>query len=260
MRLEGGRVPSYLLVMTACVDPRNAPVRLHRSDPLTRLEDYRGALKFWLHYPDPRVGKILFIENSGFPLQPLRETAAAENRLSKAVEFVSLDCNYVPENVHYGYAELSMLDAGLPSSGLLKDSTHFIKATGRLRFPGLTRLLDRLPRDYDFAVDCRRNTRFVRTAQEFVTTQLMIFSVPFYERHLRDVKSGMGEEASHIENLLYRELMKFSNRPGAILRWPVNVDPHGHAAHWEKDYRSGRQRLVNAGRAVCRVVCPRWWV
>src|SRR5579863_580894 len=57
----------YLLVMTACVDPRQGEYRLNRADPTVRLEDYKTALRFWLQFPDTRIRNILFIENSKYP-------------------------------------------------------------------------------------------------------------------------------------------------------------------------------------------------
>jgi hypothetical protein len=52
----------YLLVMTACIGPSAA------ADPAIRILDYQKALCFWLSLPDPRTRRILFIANSGYPL------------------------------------------------------------------------------------------------------------------------------------------------------------------------------------------------
>ncbi len=251
---------SYLLVLTACIDPSTGPAHVVRKDPQTRLDDYSQAFTFWLSYPDPRVSRILFIENSGYSLGSLKQLVARNNPLSKEVEFISLCCNNYPPQVHYGYAELDMLDQGLSSSRLAQQSEYFIKATGRLKFPSLTRLLNHLPPCYSFAVDCRNNSLFRKSAQVFVTTQLMLFSKLFYDEQLYGIKSEMFTSHGHIEALLYDKLTKFSGRPNAILRWPVNCDPVGQAAHWQKDYASPKQRVINAGRAFCRVVLPKWWV
>ncbi len=250
----------YLLVMTACIVPNNDSIKVVINDPIIRLEDYRKTLIFWLRYPDTRIGKILFIENSGFPLDSLKETVLLENNLSKQVEFISLMCNEQPPGIHYGYSELNMIDQGLSLSELVKNSRYIIKVTGRLVFPDLTALLKLLPSDYYFAVDCRKNSFFVKHLQEFVTTQLMFFSTDFYELKLRNIKSKMTQKMFLIENLLYSELINYMGSEGTIFRWPINVDPVGYAAHWHKDYRSFKQRLIYFFRGICRLFLPQWWV
>jgi hypothetical protein len=253
----------YLLVMTSCIDPsagRDREHRVHRNDPALRLEDYKRSLRYWLAHRDARLSRILFVDNSGYPLDALKEIAEAENPRAKRVEFISYDGNYYPPDVHYGYAELGILDKAYLESELLRGCSHLIKTTGRLYFPNLPALLDRLPAGCLFAVDCRDNRRFVQVPQVYATTQLMVVSKEFYGAHLLGAKAELGGEVTHMEGLIYRKILPFKGRPGAVLRWPVNVDPVGFAAHWQKDYRSARQRALSLARAVCRVVLPNWWV
>lgn len=253
---------NYLLVMTACIDPQNGGnkgiAQVNRADPVLRLRDYEQALRFWLRYPDHRIDRILLIENTGYSLKSLQEIAAYENKLNKTVEFISLVCNECPPGIHYGYAELNMLDLGLAQSTLAQKSDYLIKVTGRLVFPTLTRLLDRLPDDYEFAVDFREQR--IWKPYKFVTTQLMIFSRSFYTEKLMDIKSKLSPEMPLIENLLYFELLRYASTPGAILRWSVNVDPVGYAAHTNTSYQSLKRRFVSLGRSICRKLLPNWWV
>lgn len=250
----------YLVIITACIDPSSGPAKVVRNDPLVRLEDYKHSLASWLSMADRRLQKILFIENSGYPLDALNQLVSASNPFNKQVEFVSLCCNNYPPDLHYGYAELNMIDEAFVTSKLLKESRYFIKATGRLTFPQLPRLLNLLSEHYLFAVDCRKNSFLTRSAQVFVTTQLMLFSTLFYKQHLLNAKSELNKERTHIENLLYEKLIPFEGQQGAILRWPVNVDPVGYAAHWHKKYDSSKQKAINLARAICRVVFPNWWI
>jgi hypothetical protein len=213
-----------------------------------------------MDHPDKRLNRILFLENSGYPLDRLK-SEATNNPRGKEVEFVSMKCNDYPSNLSYGYSELRMVDLGTDQSKLAHTSKYFVKVTGRLTFPELPRLLNRLPDDYDFAVDSRNNVRFSRSPQVFVSTQLMIFSRDFYNRKIRALWQQMpARNFALIENLLWDELIPLRRKPGAILRWPVNVDPHGQAAHWQKDYRSPKQRLISRARAVARVLTPWWWI
>ena len=62
-----------------------------------------------------------------------------------------------------------------------------------------------------------------------------------------------------IESLLYGATWPLRHEPGVRLRFPANCAPVGQAAHWHKDYRSGRERAMNAARAASRVVAPWLW-
>jgi hypothetical protein len=249
----------YLVVMTACIDPSRGWVKVPRGNPEVRLRDYQSALAYWLRHPDPRLRDILFLDNSGYSLDALREQASKQNPNAKKVEFLSFSCNEYPQGVHYGYAELALLDSGLAKSELAAECLYFVKATGRFTFPRISRLLDRLPADFWFAIDCRHH-RLGRNAQRVATTQLMLFATAFYRENLCGIKHLLGPPPmTHIENLFYQQLIPFRGDPRAILRWPVSVDPAGVSA-FGKDYGSLAQRLKNRARGVLRVLAPGWWV
>jgi hypothetical protein len=253
----------YLLVMTACVDPSAGHYHIDRADPLLRLRDYQSALRFWLGYPDPRLDRILFIENSGYPLDTLRAIAENENPQGKQVEFVALDCNWYPPTNHYGYAEMRMLDLGLERSRLRQQTTHMIKVTGRLTFPGLSRLLDRLPQGFDFVADARRwRTPWKKHTLPFVGTQLILFSHDFYARHLQTQYEDMAATNHWMESYFYQRLVSVG--PGTeharLLRFPRSADPVGQPAHRGRSYRHPTQRVVNLLRAGMRRIVPSWWL
>jgi hypothetical protein len=253
----------YLLLLTACIDPSTGPAKIARADPLLRLRDYQNALRFWLAYPDSRIKKILFVENSNYSLDSLKTIASQQNSRGIEIEFLSLETTGYPEGFHYGYAECQMIDVALERSRLAASATHFIKVTGRLTFPGLTRLLDRLPNGFKVAVDARNNTWFVRSPQRFITTQLMLFEKSFFAERLQKLYHELKpiEEGVYlVENLYYHALMPLRDSPGVILRFPCNVDPHGFAAHWTKNYTAPKQRAISLARVITRRLLPNWWV
>jgi hypothetical protein len=253
----------YLLVMTACIDPSAGHYRIDRADPAIRLLDYQHALRFWLSYPDERVRRILFIENSGYSLDSLKTIAASENKLGKQTEFISLNCNWYPENSHYGYAEMRMLDLGLQQSRLRRETTHMIKATGRLSFPSLSRLLDRIPDGFDFVADARAwLTPWKKHRVPFVGTQLILFSHDFYASHLQTRYDEMAKNRHWMESFFYRELSQLppSAEHPRLLRFPGNVDPVGQPAHRSRSYSHPMQRVTNAFRAAMRRIAPGWWL
>jgi hypothetical protein len=251
----------WLVVLAACIDPSSGSAKVVRSEPAVRLRDYKAGLRFWLKLQDQRSQRLLFIENSGYSLDVLRDIAETDNPLGKTCEFLSLTSNEFPAGVHYGYGELSMLDDALDKSRLMSETQYMIKANGRLTFPAISRLLDHLPPEFDFAIDCRNNSLFEKYPRIFATTQLMIFALEFYRKHILGLKEELLDHRfDTIERLLYEHLMRFRGQPGAILRWPVNCAPRGQAAHWEKSYDAWRQRVISGGRGVARIVVPNWWV
>jgi hypothetical protein len=252
----------YLLVMTACVDPSQGEYRLARADPTIRFEDYKAAVRFWLQFPDERIRNILFIENSNYPLKDLQSIAEQENPLKKNIEFISLDCNWYPPGGHYGYAELRMLDLGLQQSRLRNSTTHMIKVSGRFKFPGVTRLLNRLPVEFDAVADARAwLTLRKRLEYPYVTTQIILFAHDFYRKHLQDCyrELELGRE-SHMEAIYYRKLAELAPTSKVIFRFPCNVSPIGFPAHRHRSYSHPSQLTVNAFRGAVRRVLPSWWI
>jgi hypothetical protein len=238
----------YTILLTACVTPA---YEVTRSDPRVRMEDYKQGLAFWLKSP---FQKIVLTENSGHSLEPFREIAAQYN---KQVELISVEPRK-PFHYHYGYEEMRMVDRAFAESALMRESKYFIKATGRLTFPKITRLINNLPDDYLFAVDSRNAC----VTRPFVTTQLMIFSSTLYRDVLFDRESELSNISGFIENSIHDTLIKFNGKPGAILRWPVNCHPEGRPAFWHnaKRYDSLQQKATQIARGVCRKAFPGWWI
>ncbi len=252
----------YLLVLTACVDPSAGTYKLAIADPKERLAEYRQSLRWWICNGDPRLSRILFIENSGWPLGPdfqqERSMATAHDR---HLEFVSLNCNSYPANGHYGYAEVKMIDFGLKASRLRQCTDHIVKVTGRLQFPKLGKLLDRCQDDFDVVADGRGwRDLFHKHDKPYLSTQLILFSHRFYAAYLQESWKEMG--TGHMEGLFYDKVLPFANqkKPRVSMRFPVNVEPVGIAAHSGKSYTTTRRLLANAVRGVSRKVCPNLWL
>jgi len=261
-RSARGMLNKYLHVMTACIDPSKGEYQLKRTDPLIRMEDYKVALRYWLALPDERLNKILFIENSAYSLDSLKAVAANENPFHKAVEFVSLDCNWYPPGGHYGYAELRMLDLGLEQSELRASTTHMIKVSGRFKFPALGRLLDRVPKDFDAVADARGWDNFrQRRAHPYVTTPIILFKHTFYKKYLQNCYLDLAEgRLQHMETIYYEKLAALKSAHKITFRFPFNVTPVGFPAHRESSYSSSKEAGKNAFRSVARVLLPDWWI
>jgi len=250
----------YLVVMTATIDPSTGPARIARADPKVRLEDYLSAMRFWLTLGDRRLRNVLFLENSGYPLDEVQDLVDRHRPLYMDVELVSMRTNDYPPDKHYGYSELLMLDTGLARSRLAKRCRYWMKVTGRLTFPNVGRLLDRLPNDYLFAVDLRNAIPIFSPPQLWAHTRLLITTGPFYDEALRGICHRLPGGNYPIEMMLYDTFMKYRDRPGAILRFPVHVPPHGRSAFEDFSYQGAKRSAVDAARHVARIVLPDWWI
>lgn len=260
---SGPKQSGMALLLTACIAPGSSARRqIVRSEPTLRMNDYALALRSYLRMKCDAIETIVFADNSSFPLGSLRATIEEHNVYRRNVELVSFDDRVLPEGVHYGYAELGIIDHALDNSALRQYKT-FAKATGRLSFPDLPRLINRLPDDVLVAVDARSQPFFVfRERRPFISTQLMIFDRDFYGRVLKGRRKDMGPSpgVSHIETLLFNALIPLRGTEGVYLRFPVNAEPVGIDAHWGKNYQGLGPRARSLIRAAGRRIVPEIWI
>lgn len=254
-----------LLLMTACIDPKAAASQVQRRDPRVRLDDYRRALRFWLRLNEPRIRHVLFIENSGYPLQELKDLAHAEKPPGMEVEILHAGDNHIPPGMTYAYPELRMMDAGIRASRLWKEPPDaVIKVTGRFRFPRISRLLNAIPEDFTFCGDSLLNRNAWRFWETPAHMQSMLFlsRKAFFEKEVCTLWKQMRPERGHriLEDVLCRH-MTDQRRKGndrIIMRFPVSCDPVGHSGYNDRSTGKLRRKLMNRTRAVARHVAP-WW-
>lgn len=258
--------PTFTVLLTACIAPKKeVGVGLRRADPAVRLNDYREALKSWLRLNDARVTGIVFADNSGFPLETLTTFAERENSFGRALEFHSFDYPAPPEGMNYGYSEFLLVRETLQRSEIASSSRHFIKATGRYRYPSISRLLARVPNDFLAAVDCRGVSPLSRQSQPLAVFALALFDRAYFLRELASLAEDMrpgppwNSRKNYIEFLLFDYLYARRDTPGLILRWPCTCEPDGVGSNGVS-FSSPRARAVRLLRAVARRAAPSWWI
>lgn len=266
MARSRGSQAGFVVLMTACIAPKlladgSAPVL--RSDPDVRRRDYAEGLRFWLELKDSRFRGVVFADNSGASLASLR-TLASSVGSDRPVEFLSFDAPPPPVGMSYGYSEFLLVRTALAQSELLRTGTHFIKATGRYRFPAISPLLDQLPTSFRAAVDARGWRPPPWRSNPMVPAALTLFERRFYENELADLPLQMRpappwDRCQFIEPMLYDALIRFRNDPSVVLRWPINCEPEGIGGDGSR-YDSPRQHLARAGRATLRRLAPNWWI
>lgn len=253
-----------VVVLTGTISPSRS-AKVSRSDSELRREDYMKGLNFWLNLEDSRLNRIIFIENSGATLDSFRDLVHRSNPYNKAVEFISTEVTEIPDGIQYGWGELRMLDEGLSRSQLILEATHFVKATGRLAFPKIGRLIDRMPAWCDVLVDCRIPTSeyrrgamlipaLVQRRGAYASTQLAIFRMETYEKYFRGIDCSMvpWTRSGVMECVIYDRLQEISKEISIVWRFPVNCDPVGIGARFEDNYQSTQRRVMSTIRGFLR--------
>lgn len=250
--------PKFVVVLTATITPVKG-AQITRTNPDERKRDYIVAFRSWIQNRDPRLSRILFVENSGANLDDFqREAEAAPD---KDIEFISVPPISLPSGLHYGYAEMHMLDYALSRSRHRSTTTHMIKATGRLQFPNISALLDRLPSEFDIAVDTCQALPFGLRPQAFIPTQLFLASHSFYGTSLQNSYHDLRPDYPfYIEHLIYERLKTMPDNPRILNRWPISVEPTGVAGYSGKQYDRLSRRVLTTLRAVLRKPIPGFWL
>lgn len=250
--------PRITLLLTATVSPPSH-VPLRRTDPSVRLADYLTAIEFWSRNPDPRVHSLVFVENSGSGQEEIRGALSALQGRYAQVEFVDASPNEVEPGVHYGYAELAMIDRAFQQSASLRSATHFVKVTGRLMFPEIPGFLDQVQPGTRFIVDAR-NVRIFNHVRRFIPFQLACYSSSFFQQTILHRRSELQRSHSGFETMFFDELIGLKGQAGCDFRFRRNCEPVGLAAHRDKDYRSPARQAVNLLRSMQRRLLPWLWI
>ena len=255
----------FTVLLTACIAPKvGIREHLRRADPVARERDYAEALRFWLELNEPRIGGIVFADNSGQSLDKLRQIARHCSAGRRPVEFLSWDFPPPRMDLSYGHSEFLLVNKAVEASELIHGSRYFIKATGRYRFPAIQRLLRRLPADFHVAVDSKGFRPFGLKSQPMSPVALALFDREYYTQHLAQLPAAMvpappWDRRQFVETVLFDQLYPQRADPRLILRWPCNCEPLGIGANGDNYSSRGKavQRLL---RAVSRRLWPSLWI
>ncbi|WP_299695604.1 hypothetical protein [Hydrocarboniphaga sp.] len=180
-------------MLTATIDPRLTPL-VARSDPQVRLNDYRIALKSWL---SSGVSTIVFVENSGYRLDALKEIARGYPRVR--TEFISLNPAELTAQRGKGYGELTLMHAAFEQSSLLREAQFVAKCTGRLTLLNIGELLRQLDGlNADLFCTFKRNLTFA-DSRFFIARPTMMTGQLFPLKDTLDDGAGV-----FFENVLAR--------------------------------------------------------
>jgi hypothetical protein len=248
-----------VLCLTASIDPQGMP-GVSRPDPKVRETDYVECLRF--HSEQfPQVQRIVFIENSGWPLDRLRHVASTCNPHGKRFEFISLQCNNFPRELGKSYGEFLLMDRGLEQSQLARDAGYLAKLTGRNYLLNLTQILERTRQSFQFMCDLRDHPLYewlhIQACGRHADTRFLTFTPQFYDRHVRGQYVRCDESKGFFAENLFYEIAKNPALASVVIpRFPVEPQFRGVAGHLNKNYGSGRDRLKQVIRGTGRKIMP----
>jgi hypothetical protein len=248
----------YSLLITSCIQPNFTNLNPNfRADTSLRLKDYITAFRYWLSYKEPKISHIIFVENSGYNLKELKTIAEKENLFNRTIEFIQFNASSVPNGLHYGYSELEILDKAFEFSKTINETDSFIKVTGRLYFPNLSKLLNRIKVTNDITIDFK-DYKFFSIKKQYALTTLIVINNDFFVQNLYGIKSKMvTENISHFETYYYKFLQPLSlKNPNIVTRFPINVNPIGVGAHWSTNYNSLSKKIIYFFKGILRVIYP----
>ncbi|MFM7440246.1 MAG: hypothetical protein ACKO2V_16895, partial [Snowella sp.] len=244
--------------MTATIDIKGMP-KAYPTVPEKRQEDYCNSLRYYINF-HPRIRKLIFVENSGWPLARIKE-AVRENPYDKQIEFISLNCNDFPRNLGKGYGESLLVEKGIQKSKLIDSVTYFAKLTGRIYLTNLTELLTSVRQNYDCLCDYKdqgwklKQIAGEKTASPHCDTRFLVFRRQFYTKYIQPLHQRHRENAGdracfYLESQFYRAIQAAAARETVISRFPIEPDFRGIAGHWGgKDYISSRERVKFKARS-----------
>ncbi|MGF1480916.1 MAG: hypothetical protein ACFB4I_15760 [Cyanophyceae cyanobacterium] len=248
------------LLLTASIDIKGMP-RATPTVPEQRQEDYFNALSYYVNN-HPQVRKIIFVENSGWNLDRVKE-ATRENPHNKEVDFVSLDCNDFPREYGKGYGECLLIDKGIAASELAQSVNYIAKITGRIYLLNLTQLLRSVRDPYDCYCDYKDHGWRIRRlwgetgVGPHCDTRFLVFSLDFYRQHLQKLHRQHPGGGFCIEAEVYNAMKEAEAQEKIISRFPLEPDYRGVAGHFQgKDYDSPKERAKFVVRSWSRRVVP----
>lgn len=249
---------NMILLLTASIAPKQFKNSIERNDVRTRLEDYKKALKYWLHHEDYSITEVIFAENSGYDLTEIKQTFEVENKYNRKYILIQKQETPAPNGAHYGYSELELIDFVFEKYQFLSPDDYFIKATGRLYFPEISKLISITIPNYLFVADSRIYN-FLGKQNKHILTTMFICRVDFYKKNIFNKKEKMLDLPNSLFETLLVELL-YKKGQNILLRFPFNLNPIGIGAHSNKNYGSFKNSFMNTIRATFRKIAPDFWI
>ncbi len=249
-------VGQTVLLLTASIDPNNMPGAI--SSPCKRLSDYVKAFEFYVRN-FPGINRIVFADNSGWPLHAIRE-AGLDNPHGKKLEFLSMNENGYPRGFGKGFGEHKLIASALKCSRLIKEGRYVAKMTGRIFLANISKILDKVTEPVDMLCDFRDHPFYEMLKLPFCgrycDTRFIVFRPDFFREHLQGVAAQHKSGHFGLEAHYYRVLKPLDDDVRVRCRFPIEPGFRGVAGHGNKNYSGARELAKQTVRGISRRIFP----
>jgi hypothetical protein len=237
-----------LVLLTATVTPHEGIANLKVADPERRLKEYLRALEFVAHLPQSLVGGVIFAENSGTDLAPMRDVV----RGSSHVELLSIEPRQVSSRPERGYLETQLVVDAFEASAMLRDFDDPLvwKVTGRYQVRNIARIITRAPPGLDLHFNLRKYPEPWADMWIYGATRRGIGLLSTFSEQMREHLGPTEREMYGIISALVARGDRVSTRLAAE---PRIVGVRGYDG---VSYGSPAQRVKWLARSVGRRVLP----
>lgn len=250
----------FALLLTATIDIQGMP-KAYPTKAQQREQDYYNSLSYYISN-HPQITKIVFVENSGWPLEKLQKVLE-NNPHNKQVEFISLNCNNFPRYLGKGYGESLLIEQGVAKSELIKNVNYIAKITGRLFLINLTHILEKTNAPFDCICDFKDQGYLLKrllgekTASPNCDTRFLVFTKKFYHDVLQNLHKNHTTGNFYFELQYYSAIKKELNKYNIINRFPIEPNFRGIAGHFGgKNYGSNKEKVKYYIRSILRYIIP----
>jgi hypothetical protein len=248
---------SQLALITSTIAPAPGSHLLAHADPQQRLQDYQQGLSFYCdRLQDGVFDAISYVDNSGYPLDSLREIAHARGVESR-VEFISYRSDEAPGHGRF-YLEIRLIEHFMRNSALLRelDDPLVWKLSGRYRIVNIAALVrsSLAASPYDLCLNCRNYP--LRWADFYVAA----FSRRGWARLFADSLERYQGPVDG-ERIL-REQLESRNLSGLSIGQRFAVVPRieGVRGYDGARYHGLRERLKYQARRALNLIAPAIWI
>ena len=246
-----------ILLLTATVTPPTDAVKLARTDPVHRLQDYYNALTAYLNMPDSAFTKIVFVENSGSDISTLRDLAGKYP--NKEIEFIVFHGLNYPSVYGRAYGEAKLMDYAHAHSRIISaisSGEKVWKGTGRLVLRNLPKMIRTAPDNYDMYCDMRN------AKAEWMDQRFYSYTKDGYAKLLQGVLELLREDLHNTlaaETLLYRHILKHTATSKIIPRFKSQPFISGISGFNNADYSHGIKNMSKDYlKLILRKVAPKY--
>lgn len=170
-----------------------------------------------------------------------------------------------------GYNEYLMIKLALQRSETLRESTHFLKLTGRYPMLNIREMLSEMEirgKDKVMMFDVKEfklyeKLRGTSYGSRWGDSRFFLMSVDFYRKHLMDCYREMDDQiyGNFAEDYIYQLSVKYRKDKACSFRFRHQVQFGGQSgdARFDEHYASLKNQAKNKLRRILRVLFPNVW-